>query len=66
MESEVKAYDFFDQALAGIQDRAVRKLFEELRDEEAEHQRFLKEQIPMYPDTLEPDLDTEDIDTPSL
>src|SRR5208337_1157638 len=44
MESEVKAYEFYDQALAGIQDPTVRKLFEELRDEEAEHQRLLNEQ----------------------
>lgn len=66
MESEVKAYDFFDQALPGIQDREVRKLFEELRDEEKEHQRLLNEQKAKYPDTLEPDLDSDDIDTPSL
>lgn len=61
MESEVKAYEFFDQALAGIQDPAVRKLFEELRDEEAEHQRLVNEQKAKYPDTLEPDLDPDDI-----
>ena len=66
MESEIKAYEFFDQALPGIQDPAVRKLFEELRHEESEHQRFLKEQMAKYPDTLEPDLDPDEIDTPSL
>ena len=66
MESEVKAYEFFDQALPGIQDSAVRKLFEELRDEETDHQRLLKEQMVKYPDTLEPDLDSDDIDTPAL
>ncbi|CAG4884653.1 Rubrerythrin [Georgfuchsia toluolica] len=66
MESEVKAYDFFDQTLPGIQDQAVRKLFEELRDEEKEHQRLLTEQMPKYPDTLEPDVDAEDVDTPAL
>ena len=66
MESEVKAYEFFDQALPGIQDHTVRKLFEELRDEEAEHQRLLKEQTSKYPDALEPDLDPDEIDTPSL
>ena len=66
MESEVKAYEFFDQALPGIQDSAVRKLFEELRDEEAEHQELLNKQKANYPDTLEPDVDPEDIDTPAL
>lgn len=66
MESEVKAYEFFDQALPGIKDLEVRKLFEELRNEETEHQELLKEQMPKYPDTMEADLDPEDIDTPAL
>lgn len=66
MESEVKAYEFFDRALPGIQDASVRKLFEELRDEETEHQRLLTAQRAHYPDTLEPDIDPEDVDTPSL
>ena len=33
MESEVKAYEFFAEALPGIRDPEVRMLFEELRDE---------------------------------
>jgi len=66
MESEIKAYEFFDKALPGIQDSSVRKLFEELRDEETEHQDLLKEQMAKYPDTLEPDVDPEDVDTPAL
>jgi rubrerythrin len=66
MESEIKAYDFFHRALPGIQDPEVRKLFEELRDEEAEHQRLLTEQRAKFPETLEPDLEPDDVDTPSL
>lgn len=66
MKSEVKAYEFFDQALPGIQDPAVRMLFKELRDEEVEHQRMLKEQMAKYPDTLAPDVDPDDVDTPEL
>ncbi len=66
MESEVKAYEFFDQALPGIKDQAVRKLFQELRDEEGEHQRLLNEQKAKFPDTMEPDVDPEDVDTPAL
>jgi rubrerythrin len=66
MESEIKAYDFFAKALPGIKDSSVRKLFEELRDEETEHQNLLKEQMAKYPDTLEPDVDPEDVDTPAL
>lgn len=66
MESEIKAYEFFNKALPGIQDASVRKLFEELRDEETEHQELLKAQMAKYPDTLEPDVDPNDVDTPAL
>ncbi len=66
MESEIKAYEFFDNALSGIKDSSVRKLFEELRDEETEHQNLLKEQMAKYPATLEPDVDPDDVDTPAL
>lgn len=66
MESEIKAYEFYDKALPGIKDSSVRKLFEELRDEEVEHQNLLKEQMVKHPDTLEPDVDPDDVDTPAL
>ena len=66
MESEVKAYEFFAKALPSVQDASVRKLFEELRDEEVEHQNLLKEQMAKYPDTLDPDVDPDDVDTPAL
>lgn len=66
MESEVKAYEFFDQALPGVTDPDVRKLFEELRAEELEHQELLNQQKAKYPDTREPDLGADDIDTPAL
>lgn len=66
MESETKAYEFFNKALPSIKDADVKKLFEELRDEELEHQNLLKEQMPKYPATLDPDVDPEDIETPEL
>ena len=66
MESEIKAYEFYDKALQGIQDPTVRKLIKELRDEEAGHQRLLNEQKAKYPDTMEPDLDPDDADISSL
>lgn len=66
LESEIKAYEFYNKALPGIQDNSVRKLFEELRDEETEHQNLLKEQMAKYPDTLEPDVAPDDVDTPAL
>lgn len=66
MESEIKAYEFFDQALPNIRDPSVRELFAELRDEEAEHQRLLREEMARHPAKLEPDLDPEEVDTPAM
>jgi len=59
MESEIKAYEFYDSILPVIQDATVRKLIKSLRDEEAEHQILLNEQKAKYHDTLEPDFDPE-------
>jgi rubrerythrin len=42
LESEVKAHDFFDAALAFVADAEVRSLFEELREEETEHKALVK------------------------
>ena len=66
LKSEVKAYNFFDQALKGIRDPEVQNLFKELREEELEHQRLVNEQKRKYPDTLEPDIAPNDFDTPAL
>jgi erythrin-vacuolar iron transport family protein len=66
MLSEIKAWEFFDRALPGITDPAVRELFEDLRDEEAMHQGLLEKQKAKYPDTMEPDVDPEDVDTPAM
>jgi len=66
MESEIKAYNFFNDALAGIQDESVRKLFEGLRDEELEHQELLEKQKLKNPELNESDDALDDIDTPCL
>jgi erythrin-vacuolar iron transport family protein len=47
---EVKAYDYFDAALAHVQDPSVRTLFEELRAEEAEHQALVKAVMAKIPE----------------
>jgi len=64
MESEIKAYEFYDQILANAQhilEPEVQKLIRELRDEETEHQRLLNEMKARYPDTegtdYDPDID---------
>ena len=59
MESEIKAYKFYDSILNVIQDAKVREMIKSLRDEEAEHQALLNVQKAKYHDTLEPDFDPE-------
>ena len=49
LASEVKAHDFFDEALATIRDREVRALFQELRDEELLHQGLVKAELAKLP-----------------
>jgi len=43
LESEVKAYEFYDAALPDLADPEVNKLFTELREEEARHMELVKE-----------------------
>jgi rubrerythrin len=43
MESEVKAYEFYDNALGEVTDAEVRELFLQLRDEESRHQELIQE-----------------------
>jgi len=57
MESEVKAFEFYDDALATISDPEVKDLFVELRDEEAKHQELIKQTMAKVPkdDGFDPD-----------
>jgi rubrerythrin len=57
MESEVKAYEFYDEALAKIPDSEVKELFVELRGEEKLHQELIKKIIAKMPedDGFDPD-----------
>ena len=41
--AEVKAYDFYNQALPSVGDDAVKELFVQLRDEEVKHQEMINE-----------------------
>jgi rubrerythrin len=57
MEAEVKAYDFYNDALPKVEDPEVKALFTELREEEALHQKMIqetKEKIPTG-DGFDPD-----------
>jgi rubrerythrin len=60
LDSEKKAWAFFDQALPHVRDAEVHALFEELRGEELEHQRLLESHMkgmPAGPDVTEDQAD---------
>ena len=58
LRAETKAQEFFVKALPHITDEDVRRLFEELRDEEVVHQTLVREALRNLPQ--EPDADPED------
>jgi len=63
LDAEVKAWDFFDQALPTIADPDVKALFTELREEEVDHQNLVKAEMAKQPP--EKDLDPDDfVDEP--
>ncbi len=49
LASEVKAHTFFVSALPALKDAEVRALFEELRDEEVDHQELVKVELAKLP-----------------
>jgi rubrerythrin len=60
LASEEKAYWFYDEALKHVTDPAVRELFTELRDEETEHVRMVKQAIEALPPGSDIDLENQD------
>jgi rubrerythrin len=62
LSSEEKAFAFYDQALPYVIQPDVKALFEELRDEEAEHVAMLKAIIAKLPPSAAIDLEDEDAD----
>ena len=60
LSSEEKAFAYYDQALRHVSHPDVKALFEELRDEEAEHVRMIKEIIAKLPPSAAIDLEDED------
>ncbi len=60
LSSEQKAFDFYDKALSYVNDTRAHTLFSELRNEEAEHVRMIKEFINNLPPEAHIDLDDED------
>ena len=62
LKSEEKAFDFFDGALKHVKDADVRKLFEELRAEEVQHQEYVKKAMATLP--TGPDVEESEADAP--
>lgn len=60
LASEKKAFAFYDRALRGVKQPDVKTLFEELRDEEAEHVRMIEEIIAKLPPSAKVDVEDED------
>jgi rubrerythrin len=60
LRAEQKAFEFYDRALLRVKEPEVRALFEELRDEEAEHVRMVEAIIAKLPATAKVDLEDED------
>ncbi len=62
LSSEEKAHAFFDDALPHVRDPHVRALFEELRQEEEEHIRLVRERLAKLPPG--PDVEDDEADQP--
>jgi len=57
LDAEIKAHDFFANALPHVKDAAAKELFEELRLEEVDHQRMVRKQLELQPPDEEGDPD---------
>ena len=66
LESEVRAHDYFAQALPHLKDPEVKTLFEELRREEIEHQRLVKLELEKQPADSEIDPEERVDEPPAL
>ncbi len=62
LAAELKAHDFFDEALPQVKDPSVRILFEELREEEKNHVRLVGEWLKRLPPG--PDVEEDEADAP--
>jgi rubrerythrin len=62
LAAEKKAFAFYDEALPGVTQPEVKALFEELREEEAEHVSMIEALIAKLPPSAAFDLEDEDAD----
>ena len=66
LSSEQKAFDFYDLALPHVTDPEIKALFTELRDEETEHVRLVKEAIAGLPDGSDVEREDDEDEYPAL
>jgi rubrerythrin len=66
LSSEQKAHDFYDQALTHVSDPEIHALFTELRDEETEHVRMIREAIAKLSPGADIELALDQDDVPAL
>lgn len=60
LASEEKAYWFYDEAIKHVTNPKIRELFTELRDEETEHVRLVKDAMEALPPGSDLDIEDED------
>lgn len=60
LSAERKAFEFYDRSLRRVAQPEIKALFEELRDEEADHIRMVEEIIAKLPPSAKVDLEEED------
>ncbi|MFO1051780.1 MAG: ferritin family protein [Planctomycetota bacterium] len=66
LEAEQKAHDFYELALVQVVDPSIRKLFAELRDEETEHVRMVRQALAGLPPSADEEWEEDEDDLPSL
>jgi rubrerythrin len=66
LASEQKAFDFYNEALEHVSEPDIRKLFAELRDEETEHIRLVRETIARLPPSASIEYEIDLDESPSL
>ena len=66
LSSEQKAFAFYDEAIPHVANPEIRALFTELRDEETEHVRMVREAIAKLPPSAAVELEEDDDELPML
>jgi rubrerythrin len=66
LASEQKAYDFYDEALKHVSNPDIHALFVELRDEETEHVRMIREAVAKLPPGADVELEIDKDELPGL